>query len=789
MRLYAGTSEQFIKDTVHNQIAEKLKDSFLNHHRYSPSPGEIQSWRNSLRAMAQVLQVAHLDDHGVLLEYQLPLTSLRLDCMITGRDQKKLDNAVIVELKQWGACEAADGENEVITRLGGAEREVLHPSAQVGRYSIILQDNHTAFHEEQPIGLNACTYLHNYFFQQEDVLLSAKFSRLLETFPLFSGDDVDKLAEYLLERLSKGEGLDVLRRIEDGRYRPSKKLMQHVANVIKGKPEYLLLDEQLIAYDSVLATARKGFIDRRKCAVIIKGGPGTGKSVIAINLMADLLKGGFNAQYATGSRAFTETLRKAIGVRGAIQVKYFNSYGSAPYNAVDVLICDESHRIRTTSDNRFTKKEKRSTLPQIEELIKASKVTVFLVDDRQVVRPGEIGSSQYILEHAQRLNCDIKDYALKVQFRCMGSEAFVSWVNNTLGIERTPHVLWNGKEDFDFRIFPTPESLEAAIRDKAAEGFTARLAAGFCWNWSKTKTDGTLEGDVVIGNYRRPWNARPEATRLAKGIPKATLWAHEPGGIDQIGCIYTAQGFEFDYVGVIFGNDLVYDYSKQDWTGLRDNSCDPGVKSSKDKFTELLKNTYRVLLSRGLKGCYVYFMDKDTERFVRSRAENLPAVESETEKSPAKVIELRPYVNALPLFDFRAAANPHYDSLDGVYANEGNCGWVHVEGGPFSQDRFLVRIEGDSMEPAIPDGSVCLFRKDPGGSRNGKTVLCRIKEYGGAPLAVVKRYRSTRQSSSESIGEAMKVVLSSSNPNYQEIELQEGDEIQILGIFERVITR
>ena len=788
MRLYAGTSGQFITDSVHNQIAEKLRESFLTQYRYSPSPSELQSWRNSLRAMAQVLQHAGLGDHGILLEYQLPLTSLRLDCMITGRDDDKRDNSVIVELKQWSACESAEGDNEVITWVGGAQREILHPSAQVGRYSMFLQDNHTAFHEEQAVEVYACTYLHNYFFKEKDVLLSEKFKDLLESFPLYSGDDVDTLAKYLLRKLSKGEGLDVLKRIEDGKYRPSKKLMQHVADTIRGKSEYLLMDEQLVAYDSVLAAARKGFHEGKKSTIIIRGGPGTGKSVIAINLMADLLKQNYNAQYATGSRAFTMTLRKAIGNRGAVQFKYFNSYVTAPYNAVDVLICDESHRIRTTSDNRFTRSTERSHHPQVEELIRASKVTVFLVDDRQVVRPGEIGSSQYIMGHAERLNCNIKEYDLKVQFRCMGSDAFVSWINNTLGIERTPHILWNGEEGFDFRIFPSPHSLEAAIREKAAEGHTARLTAGFCWKWSKQpKSDGTLEEDVAIDDYRRPWNAAPEAVRLARDIPKATLWAYDPGGIDQIGCIYTAQGFEFDYVGVIFGNDLIYDYAKQEWIGLPVNSCDSEVKRSKGKFTDLVKNTYRVLMSRGMKGCYVHFLDKDTERFIRSRTENLPA-EVPGKKSLAKVIDLRPYINALPLFDFRAAANPHYDALDGFCADEANYGWVHVEGGPFPKDRFLVRIEGDSMEPGIPNGSVCLFKMDPGGSRNGKIVLCRIAEYGGAPVAVLKRYRSIREANSGAIGKALKIILSSTNSEHEDIELTEGDEVRILGIFIRVIT-
>jgi DUF2075 family protein len=182
-------------------------------------------------------------------------------------------------------------------------------------------------------------------------------------------------------------------------------------------------------------------------------------------------------------------------------------------------------------------------------------------------------------------------------------------------------VLWNDDERFEFRIFGSPDSLEAAIRRKVVQGVSARMTAGYCWKWSDPRPDGTLVEDVVIGDYRRPWNAKPDAGKLARGIPKSNLWALEPGGIEQVGCVYTAQGFEFDYVGVIFGTDLVYDPDKGEWVGDPKRSFDGSVKRGKDRFAEFVKNTYRVLLSRGLKGCYVHFIDKDTERFVRSRME------------------------------------------------------------------------------------------------------------------------------------------------------------------------
>ncbi|MFH1389763.1 MAG: DUF2075 domain-containing protein, partial [Candidatus Margulisiibacteriota bacterium] len=597
MRLYAGTSRQFIEDSIHNQIADKLKQAFFAYFRFNPSPAEITSWKNSLRAISQVFQYSNLLDHGVILEYQLPLSSKRLDCIICGFDKKEKENAIIIELKQWEQCEKADGANEVLTWLGGKKREVLHPSAQVGQYQLYLQDTHTAFYKgNNPIHLNACTYLHNYKYDSKDVLFASKFSDLIIKFPLFTADDVDTLKVYLTKKLEQGNGTDVLKRIEESKYRPNKKLMDHVSNVIKHQPEYVLLDEQLIVYDKVIACAKKGFRDKNKTVLIIRGGPGTGKSVIAINLMADLLKEGFNAQYATGSKTFTETLRKIIGRRGSVQFNYFNGYSRAENNAVDVLICDEAHRIRETSANRFTRRELRTGTPQIEELIKTAKVVVFFIDDDQIVRPNEIGSVKYIKQFASKNNCAIFEYELDVQFRCNGSEAFINWINNTLGIKRTANVIWDLHEEFDFKIFDNPHSLHKAIEKKNKDKpNSARLVTGYCWPWSEPRSDGSLVEDVVIDDFKMPWEKKD----------KFWEWAHEDSGMNQMGTVYTAQGFEFDYIGVIIGPDLTYNLDKTIWEGHPECSHDSMVKRSKEKFTEMVKNAYRVLLSRGMKGCYV----------------------------------------------------------------------------------------------------------------------------------------------------------------------------------------
>jgi uncharacterized protein len=628
MRLYSGVSADFIRDTTRNQIADKLKSAFFAYFRYNPGPAEINSWRNSLRAMCQVLQYSELEDHGILLEYQLPLTSKRLDCLVCGQDSESVGNAVIVELKQWERCESSESEKLVRSWVGGRHRDVLHPAVQVGQYRQYLEDTHTAFYEgANPIRLSACAYLHNYAQVEDDPILAPKFSGVLKENPLFDADATDDLASYLKDHLRGGQGARVLERIENSRYRPSRKLMDYVADTIKKRSPWILLDEQLVVFEKIRMAATSGIFGRQKQVILVRGGPGTGKSVLAINLIAELMREGRNAHYATGSKAFTETLWDQIGNRSRATFKYFNSYGNAEFNSVDVLICDESHRIRETSNSRFMKKESRSTKPQVRELIEAAKVAVFFIDDRQVVRPNEVGSTPHIREHAEAIGAAVTEYELEVQFRCAGSDGFVNWIDNTLGIRRTANVIWEGAENFEFRVFESPDALESEIRLKAAEGFSSRVAAGFCWPWSIPRDDGTLVDDIVIDNYKRPWDAKPGNWHLAPGIPSAALWATDPNGINQIGCVYNIQGFELDYIGVIWGKDLAFDFDRQSWVGDKSESADSVVKRSKEKFTDLVKNTYRVLLSRGMKGCYVYFIDKDTERFVRSRIDQGSATE------------------------------------------------------------------------------------------------------------------------------------------------------------------
>ena len=806
MRLYSGTTPQLFEDTARNQISGKLARAFFDHFGYKPSNSEVMSWTNSLRALTLAFEQSELNDHGVLLEYKLPMTSRRLDCLICGHDAPGTSQAVVIELKQWDTCEESDGEDLMQTWVGGAIRDVLHPSAQAAAYKQYLMDGHTAFYEGvAPVALSACAFLHNYTPVEDDTLFRPRYERALREAPAFTASHSEELSQFLVDRLKGGDGLPVLRRIEEGKYRASKKLMDHVARVIQGLPEYVLIDEQLIVHSKVLALAKSGFHDRRKTVLIVRGGPGTGKSVIALNLMSSLLAEGFNSHYATGSKAFTQTLRKVVGRRSEVQFKYFNNYPDAQPDELDVLICDESHRIRTTSVSRFLPKSRRSGLPQVHELIRAAKVGVYFVDDRQVVRPGEIGSSSYIRNEAEALGCRVIDYELQAQFRCAGSDQFVEWLNSTLGIERSASAILQDIDDFDFRICASPEELEEMILARAREGASARLTAGFCWPWSSPDSEGRLVNDVVIGSFTRPWNAKSSAGRLAPGIPKEDLWAHDPNGIHQIGCVYTAQGFEFDFVGVIFGSDLTYDLDRQVWLGHPEASHDGVVKRAGEDFVALVKNTYRVLLSRGLKGCYVYFQDKDTERFFRSRIgapaeavdsrplEVAPALPSARPVAgiPFERVSgsaLRPFENAVPLFDLEAAAGGFSAfqevtrSWEPGFDGSGSIQWVvlpeQFRPGP---GLFVMRVVGESMNRRIPNGSWCLFKEEPGGGRSGRVVLAELREGSDPELGgrfTVKLYRSEKSQAEDGTWEHDRVILSpdSDRGGYEAIVLEKRDE-------------
>jgi len=280
-------------------------------------------------------------------------------------------------------------------------------------------------------------------------------------------------------------------------------------------------------------------------------------------------------------------------------------------------LADEAHRIRATSNHRFTKKHRKSERAQIDEIVDAAKVSVFFIDDHQGVRADEVGSTTLICETAVRHDARFETIDLRTQFRCAGSDEYIDWIDQLLEVRKTG-VTTFAKNNFDVTLYDSPKDLEASILRLQREGYGARLTAGYCWPWSDPDAAGNLIDDIVVGEFHRPWNAKPDAPKLAGGIPAAQFWASDPKGIGQVGCVYTAQSFEFDYAGVIWGPDLVIRGGT--WIGQTSGSRDHVVKTrSCARFTDIVKNAYRVLLTRGLRGCHVCILDAETRRYVAAR--------------------------------------------------------------------------------------------------------------------------------------------------------------------------
>ncbi|WP_412541777.1 DUF2075 domain-containing protein [Longispora sp. K20-0274] len=581
-------------------------------------PAEVGSWEKSLPVLAQDLLDIGLGDVEMMIEYQLPLTSKRADVILAGvHPDTGADTYVIVELKQWSRANHYLDHENLVTVPGTRGGPRLHPGVQVGEYCRYLGHFATMFRGDTS---NICgvAYLHN--ASGDDV-------RDLFTLPqtehsrVFTGGQRSDLLAYLAKHLAPTSGATAADRLHNSPAAPSQQLMAVAADEIKAREQFILLDEQRIAYELVMHAVRRSKAANTKTVVVVDGGPGSGKSAIALSVLGELWRSGQQTVHATGSKSFTETLRKRAGLKSSESkelFKYFNSFMTAQANDLQVLICDEAHRIRKTSESRFTPAVQRTGRLQIDELLDAARVPVFLLDEHQVVRAGESGSLQVIADYVEARGLNIEIVSLHDQFRCGGSTAYDSWVRGLLGLSDESD-LWTGDDRFEIVVAESPAEMEALLETKQSEGYSARMAAGFCWRWSKPLPDGTLVPDVRIEDWSRPWNLNSE--RSLGGIPGRSFWATAPGGFGQIGCVYTAQGFEYDWSGVIIGPDLVA--RNGTLTTVRAANVDKdlgGKRSLTDaEADQLIRNTYKVLLTRGMVGTVIYATDPATRAHLKER--------------------------------------------------------------------------------------------------------------------------------------------------------------------------
>ncbi|TCC00531.1 DUF2075 domain-containing protein [Micromonospora zingiberis] len=623
--------------TLADRIAEHLRAM-----RHGVSPAEQRSWKSSLLVLAQDLADAGLGQVEVLVEYQLPLTSRRIDAVLAGVDPRSGDDSyLVVELKQWSYATAYE-ESDTLVAVEHARGARLHPGQQVADYCQYLIDFLGVLGRQQ-YPLHGAAYLHNAVDRDVADLLDRPVT---EQSRLFTKQRRGQWLDYLQSRFAPASGATAADRFLTSTVRPSRHLLRYAAQELKERPQFTLIDEQRVAYELVLHAVERARTTNRKRAVVVAGGPGSGKSVIALSVMGELARQGRSVLHATGSRAFTQTLRRYAG-RGSTRLqgmfKYFNSFMDAGANDIEVLLCDEAHRIRETSVNRFTPKTRRDRArPQLDELISAARVPVFLLDEHQVVKPGELGNVEVISAYAEKLGLEVEVVSLHDQFRCGGSTAYEEWVLKLLGLDAGGPIVWAGDGKFDLRLAESPTQLEEFLRTRqrlagapGEPGQTARMSAGYCWPWSDPRRDGSLVPDVVLGDWERPWNVKSD--RSVGDAPGSPFWATDPNGFGQVGCVYTAQGFEYDWSGVILGPDLVARGGQL--VARRAESKDPALRSrkavSEDEADRLIRNTYKVLLTRGMRGTIIYSSDPETREFLAGLVKPVRGVETHYEQSGA----------------------------------------------------------------------------------------------------------------------------------------------------------
>lgn len=626
MIVYKKTKKEFLNDVLvsDNEIEDIITDAVKNTLNKKIGKSEYTSWKNSLNEMSKVLYSDAIpDDVTICIEYNIPRTNNRIDIIVCGQDSSGIDKVIIIELKQWSTSEITSKDAIVKTALGGSIKETIHPSYQAWSYVKLLEGfNKTVY--DNNINLIPCAYLHNY--KSDDILTNEFYKDYLIKAPVFLKSEKSKLIDFITSHIQQGDSNDIMLSIDNSEIRPSKSLSDSMVAMLKGNSEFTMIDNQKIVYETALSIAKKSE-PTNKNVLIVHGGPGTGKSVIAINLLVELTKKGFNARYVSKNsapRAVYES--KLTGTLKKTEISNLfcgsGSFVECEESSYDCLIIDEAHRMNEKSGIYSNLGEN-----QIKEAINSSKSVIFFLDEDQTVTFGDIGKESEIKKWAEYYNANVQVLELVSQFRCGGSDGYLAWLDNVLEIRETANTILDTNE-YDFKIFDNPNDLRDAINEKNKINNKARLVSGYCWNWSSKKDKNAMDIIIPEYNFEMQWNLATDGT----------LWIIKPESVEQIGCIHTCQGLEVDYIGVIIGDDLTYEDGNIVTNPNARAKTDQSLKGYKIRLKEakkindtnriieietkidnIIRNTYRTLMTRGMKGCYIYCNDKNLKNEIRKK--------------------------------------------------------------------------------------------------------------------------------------------------------------------------
>jgi DUF2075 family protein len=617
MLAYVATKGQFLQDAP--EIEEMVRAEVEEHLgiRIARESSEFQSWRNSLgNAMYHVMNSADIpNDAGVAIEYRLHGRGQRIDFMVSGHGEAGTPQLLLIELKQWQEVEFSTLDDHVRTHLHGGLVNVGHPSYQVWSYGRLLQDFYE-FVVNDPIVISPSAYLHN--CHVATVIKSGRFSDLLARAPVFLANERRGLQELITSTIRRGDGSSVIRRVESSPVQVSKQLVDALESMLRGNEEFVLIDDQKTAYESIREAIRT-VPDQGKAVLLVKGGPGTGKSVIAINALVDLLAQNLNVRYVTKNaapRAVYQTKLKGKRLDVATNNLFVSSdaFHDVSTDAFDVLLVDEAHRLVEKSGFY-----RNLGVDQIAEVINAARVNVFFSDESQLVTWRDIGTFDNIRAASRDAGLPLMEFELTTQFRCAGSIEYLHWLDHTMGLGGDDKASLRNSE-FDLRQFDDPSQLRDFIVEKNQRNNKSRLLAGYCWDWVSKKDSSLFDIEFPASAFSMKWNLTDDGS----------AWMISPTSINEIGCIHTCQGLEGDFIGVIIGDDLEVVDGMLHGNPFKRSKGDQSLGGFKAAFKKdpesalaradiLIRNTYRTLLTRGMLGTAIYCTNDQVRQFFDAR--------------------------------------------------------------------------------------------------------------------------------------------------------------------------
>lgn len=559
----------------------------------------------------------------------------------------------------------------------------------------------------------------------------------------------------------------------------------------------------------------RALAEQKTNTLVVEGGAGTGKTILAIFIFK-LLKSEINDinfrrlgaeeeelkelvnrirnQYRSSPSmalvipmsSFRKTIKKVFkNIKGLSQDMVIGPAELA-HAKYDMVFVDESHRLRRRVNlgayyRSFDEANKKlgfdkETGNELDWVIKQGAKRIFFYDSQQTIKPSDIEKSSFDQVFTSQSATRQK---LVSQFRSRGGNDYVAYIDRLLGCNWRQDCELFESSQFEFLLFEEIDDLVRNIKQKNGETGLSRIVAGYSWKWVSKKSPDAH--DIEIDGVRLKWNSCNED------------WINSEGAINEVGCIHTTQGYDLNYVGVIFGNEISYDQASNKIIILDKNYHDKNGKNTITDIEELKEyiiNIYKTLMLRGILGAYIYVCDQNLREYFSRHIKKFHS--SKSNYYPFTLIASLPKQsskNLIPVYDLKVAAGGFGDD-----ATPSVMGWTYLSDYDYGNGYFIAQVIGESMNKRIPSGSWCLFKANPGGSREGKIVLVQHRDIQDVEMGghyTVKEYHSEKAEADDGSWKHSRILLrpKTSALGYKDIVLEAGkiDELQVVGEFISIV--